>query len=529
MQSRESIHITPAEWRWVVVFGGALVALAFVPFLWVAVSGAAGTQWQFMGILNNYRDGATYLSKMGLGMEGSWLVYFRHTPETHSGALIQVIYPALGQLARLVNLQPIALFHAARVVASFVMYMALYQFGASVWVRLRTRRLFFVIAAIGSGLGWLFYPLTGDPNFPDLTIPEMFPFYSSLVNVHFPLALACLALVASVVIVAFRPGETEDPTVNNGGLLAGVLSFALALLYPQALLPIGLAMVIVVGMAWVRHRQLNVRELRWLLVILLPAVPMAAYYWAVVTYNPAMSEWARQNVTPAPSPLLLVLGLGVPLLIALPGIYRAIRRFEPDGDQFILVWLVMMLVLIYLPTTIQRRFAVGMMIPIAYFATRSLEDFWFRRINRRWRYRLAAAVAPVMTLSFALLLLINMRVTTGPFLDRDYAGALRWLHDRVHAGDVILASETVSIWVPGWAGARVVYGHPYETLDAAAKQQAVETWYSGGQADCRTLIDQYHVRYVLYGPLEQELGRPTCLDDLRLVARSGDVMIYATE
>ncbi|NWG17858.1 MAG: hypothetical protein HXY41_14615 [Chloroflexi bacterium] len=528
MQTRDTIHITPAEWRWVVIFGGALVIVAFVPFLWVALSGAVGTQWQFMGVLNNYRDGATYLSKMQQGMGGSWLVSFWHTPEPHSGAFIQVIYPALGQLARLIGLQPIALFHAARVAASFVMYMALYQLGASVWMRLRARRIFFVLAAVGSGLGWFFYPLMPDANFPDLTIPEMFPLYSSLVNVHFPLALACLALIASVVIVAFRPGERSDPSMNNGGLLAGVLSFALSLLYPQALMSIGIAIGVYVLVHWYQQRRIRQRELRWLLVIVLPAVPMAAYYAAVVTYNPVLNEWARQNVTPAPSPLVMLLGLGVPLLMALPGIYRAVRRFEPDGDQFVLLWLVVILVMVYLPTSIQRRFAAGMMLPIAYFATRSLEDFWFRYVNRRWRYRLLVVVVPLITLSTVLLLAINLRVNVGPFLSRDYAGALLWLQDHAQSDDVILASEEVSVWVPAWAAARVVYGHPFETLDAATKRLEVLDWFSGQAADCEVLLEKYNVRYVIFGPLEERSAPPDCLESLRLVARSGSVAIYAT-
>ncbi|HEX2907473.1 MAG TPA: hypothetical protein VHO69_11465 [Phototrophicaceae bacterium] len=527
MQSRDSFQITAAEWRWVIAFGILLVILAFVPFFWVALSSVAGTQWQFMGVLNNYRDGATYLAKMQQGFEGSWLVYFWHTPEPHSGAFIQVIYPALGQLARLIDLSPIAMFHAARVVASFMMYMALYQLGASIWVRLRTRRLFFLLVAVGSGLGWLFYPLFPTEIFPDLTIPEMYPLYSSLVNVHFPLTIACLALLAAVIVMAFRPGADEDPSVKNGGLLAGLLSFMVSLLYPQALLPLGAAIGIFVGVGWLRKRRVSARGLRWLLVIALPAVPMAAYYFAVVTYNPTLHEWTRQNVTLAPPPLVLALGLGVPLALALPGIYRAVRRFEPDGDQFMLIWLVVLLVMIYLPTTIQRRFAAGMMLPVAYFATRSLEDFWFTHINQRWHYRLLAILSPVLILSYIMLLVVNLQFNVGPFLNRDYAGALQWLHDRTQTSDVILAAEEVSIWVPAWAGARAVYGHPYETLDAATKEREVTAWFSGQDTDCPALLNKYHVRYVIYGPLERELGQPTCLDTLRPVAQSGSVIVYA--
>jgi hypothetical protein len=524
MQSRDAIHITPAEWRWVVLFSVLLVGVAFFPFLWVAVT--SGTQWQFMGVLNNYRDGATYLSKMVQGMEGSWLVHFQHTPEDHVGAFIQVIYPALGQLARILSIPPIALFHAVRVIASLVMYMALYQLGASIWTRLRARRIFFALAAIGSGFGWLLAPLTGNPSFPDLTIAEIYPFFSSLVNVHFPLALACLALLSSILIVAFRPGSKDNPDMNNGGMLAVLLSFALSLLYPQTLVPIGGATGLYIAILWLRTRRFALREFRWLLVIVLPAVPIAAYYGAIVTYNPVMVEWNRQNITASPSPLILALGLGFPLLLALPGIYRGIRRFEPDGDQFMLLWLATIVIAMYIPGSIQRRFAAGLMIPIAYFATRALEDFWFQYANRRWRYRVLISVAPLMTVSYALLLLSNLTVAVGPFLPRDYGVTLRAMKDIVDQNDVVLASEEVSLWVPGWTGARVVYGHPYETLEAQQKRQQVLDWYSG-KGDCDALLQQYHVQYVIVGPLEEALGTSPCIANLKLIDHYGAVNLYA--
>ncbi len=525
--SRDTIYITPAEWRWVVIFAVGLTALAFAPFLWVIFSDASTTNWQFMGMLNNYRDGATYLSKMVQGMEGTLLINFRHTPEPHSGVFIQVLYPALGQVARVVGIPPIALFHVARVVASLIMYMALYHLGASIWMRLRTRRIFFILVAIGSGLGWFFSPLLGNTAFPDLSIPEIFPFYSSLVNVHFPLAIACLALLSSILILAFRPGSNDDPGVQNGGLIAGLLSVALSLLFPQALMPFGIAVGLYVGSHWIAHRKITMRELRWLLVVILPAVPVAVYYAAIVTYNPVVAEWNRQNVTLAPSPIIFVLGLGIPLVVALPGIYRALRRFETDGDRFMLLWLLAMVVLIYLPTNIQRRFAVGMMIPIAYFATRSLEDFWFQHITRRWRYRLMVVALPLMIMSYALVLLANLSITPGPFLQRDYTVAFEWLKQNTVSDRVILASEKVSVWIPGWVGDRVVYGHPFETLDADVKNQQVLDWYRGATNDCYALLTQYNVDYIIFGPQEREIDDTTCINELTPVFRTGSVTIYA--
>jgi hypothetical protein len=526
MQARDAIHITPQEWRWVILFSVILISAAFIPFLWVAITGAGGTDWQFMGVLNNYRDGATYLSKMVQGVQGEWLVRFQHTPEPHNGALIQVIYPTLGHLARLLNMSPIALFHAARVVASFIMYTALYHLGATIWMRVRTRRIFFVVLAIGSGLGWIYLALSQDNNVPDLSIPEIYPFFSSLVNVHFPLALACLALLASIVIVAFRPGCTDEPTVQNSGLAAALLSFFLSLLFPQALVPLGAALGAYVALRWLRERRASRRELQWLLVIALPALPIAAYYAALVAYNPSFAEWSRQNVTPAPNPLLLIIGLGIPLLMALPGIYRGVRRFEADGDQFMLLWLVVMIVVIYLPTNIQRRFAAGLMIPVAYFATRALEDFWFQHFSRRWRYRLLMGVGPLITMSYVLILFLNINIILGPFLKRDYAAAFQWLKDHTASSTVVLAAEEVSIWLPGWTGAKVVYGHPFETLQAAAKKAEVRDWYSGQTTDCNALLEKYRVRYVIFGSEEQLLGQTTCLSKLNPVYAYGSVTIY---
>src|SRR5690606_18586690 len=98
------------------------------------------------------------------------------------------------------------------------------------------------------------------------------------------------------------------------------------------------------------------RLVRWLLALILPALPVAVYYFLAVASNEGLTIWNRQNVTETPPPLILIAGFGIPLLLALPGIFRAIRRFEHDGDRLILLWLACMVVAIYVPVNIQRRF-----------------------------------------------------------------------------------------------------------------------------------------------------------------------------
>jgi hypothetical protein len=534
--ARYSVHISPSEWRWVILIAGALTLLAFAPLIWVALRGSPG--WQFMGTLHNYLDGATYFSKMMLGFEGSWLVTFQHTPETHGGALIQILYPLLGHAARLTGVPLMVMFHVARVGAAIFMYVALYQLGASIWQRTRTRFIFFGMVSIGAGFGWALAPALGVVTFPDFPLlPEAFPFYSSLVNVHFPLTLACLALLASLFVLVLRPGADMDPLVDQYWGVAGLLSLALAFLYPQALVPFVAGLGLYIASLWYRDRRLHFRLLRWLLAVTLPAVPVALYYFMVVMYNPAMSEWNSQNVTPTSDPLTMALGFGIPLLLALPGIYRGVRRFELDGDRLMLLWLVCMIAAMYLPTNVQRRFAVGMMIPIAYFAARAIEDSWLPRISRRLRRPLFAVLFPLIAISQLMMLFLPIipaltgfpQLAVGVFLQRDYASTFAWLDQQVTQQSVVMASPVVSAWIPGWTGARVVYGHPYETLEAEAKRDQVESWYraEAGSPECSALLEQYNVRYVLFGAQEELLGAGACRESLRRIGSVGSVEIYA--
>ena len=470
------------------------------------------------------------------GYNGNWLIFFQHTPEQYSGAFLQVLYPLLGHLARISAVPVIVLFHVARVGASLFMYVALYQLGATIWTKLRTRRVFFVIASIGAGFGWLLLPLTLEFRFPDILLPEAFPLFSTYFNVHFPLTIGCVALLVALLVMAFRPGADQDPTIDRSQPVAAVLSFVLALLYPQALVPIGAASVLYALITWRTERSIPARVVRWLLALILPALPVAAYYALAIATNEGLAIWNRQNVTPSPPPLILIAGFGIPLLLALPGIFRAIRRFEHDGDRLILLWLACIVIAIYLPVNIQRRFAVGMMIPIAYFATRAVEDVWLRRFSRRRRgfaFALLTAliiISPIFMLFYPVLpaVLGNPQQAVGIFLERDYAIAYRWLDARTSEDDVVLAAPIVGTWLPGWAGAKVVYGHPYETLDAEAKLQAVEDWYAGASdGDCSALLDRYDVRYVLYGPEERAYGETACIGDLEQAAHFGAVIVYA--
>jgi hypothetical protein len=519
MQTFRSADVSTAEWRWVIVISGFLVALTLMPYAWALARNQTNDDWQFMGMLSNPVDGATYLSKIEQGRRGSWLFELRYTPEAHDGAGFHTFYLFLGHIARLTGLSNLLIFHLARVVTSFFMYISIYQLGATVWVRLRPRRLFFTLMAVGSGLGWLLLLFNPDVLAADMSIPEAFPFLASYTNPHFPLSIACLCLIAAAYVVVFRRGYKDLPRVDNNGLGIMLLAMLLALIQPTALVPVGSALVVYILFRYYLTREWPAHEIRWASMLWMPTLPFAVYDFSVFKFNHIMREFNQQNQTPSPALYLYVFGYGLLLLVAIPGLVRAVRRFERDGDQFMLLWFIVNVIGLYAPFNLQRRLALGLIIPIVYFAVRALEDYWFYRVPEKWRApsMIALIVFIVPTNVFMLGIPLygvvfapESGLDKGILIETEYWQAFNWLNDHGEPDAVVLASPNISLWIPAYTPEVVVYGHPFETVPSEERLKQVEDFYRG--IDCQTLLsdqsDQkpFVVRYIFWGPQEQRFA-----------------------
>lgn len=558
-RSKTDSHIAPEEWRWVILASGVLVTATLLPLAWALANNAGSPDVQFMGLLVNPLDGMTYLAKMEQGLRGNWLYTLPYTPEPHDGAALHMFYLFLGHVARLTHLPPLIIFHIARVLTGLFMFFALYQLGAAVWSRVQSRRLFFGLTAIGSGFGWLV--ITLDPNaidpasnrlLPDLNMPEAFPLYAVFANPHFPLAIGLIALIGSIYIEVYRPGNHEEPTFYNKGLFLTLASLLLSIAQPQALVPICAALAVYLVVRLIATWRAPLYEASWAVPLWFPAAPFVLYYVVVVQLNPAMAAWNAQNVTPSPPPQYYLAAFGPLLLIALPGLGRALRRFEPDGDQFMLVWLVTNAALLYLPINLQRRVVIGLIIPLAYFAVRAIHDYWQNVVPARlWRAAvilLFVFILPSNVLALGVPL-VGAVVNTQSgleghlLIENEYRDLLVWMRLQLPQETdgrptVVLASPDVSMYVPAWSGPRVVFGHPYETIDASKKREEVLDWYSG--KECGLLEGgewegkRWQVDYVVLGPRERALSDSDDVDACTAnlgepITTFGDVALYPVD
>lgn len=536
MQTTLTGYIVREEWRWVAFVSVCLLIMAFSP-LFIAAS-VPGAQGQFMGGIHKYSDVATYLSRMVQGRDGDWLVHLQHTPEAHRSALINPLYTALGHLSRWTIDSNIITFHVARLLASLIMYLSIYQLAATIWVRVRSRRIFFILASLGMGLGWLVATFTGETWSADLLFVQPFPFLGTLVGVHYPLAVALLALLSAVSVSVFRPMNCEWPTVNNQAVVGLLATLALSFVYPEALIPLSLAFGATTAVHWWQARQVQQRELAWMSWLLIPSVPLAAYYFLTMTRNPVIATWIQQHSLDGLHPLALPVGISLLVAIGLPSLLRAVRRLEADTDRFMLLWLLAMLSTFYLVAPFRPSFLTALSLPLAYFATRSLETVWLAQMSRSAKRRWF--IFGVVLLSFGPLYVTLVPIvplvqgaTIAAMPPPAYRSALEWLNNRLREENVVLASPIISSWIPAWTGARVVYGHDRETMQPQVKQKAVLGWYQAEDEDtCRRLrgpqsspFGSYYIDYALLGPLERELGQGTCLQNFQLIAVFDDVEV----
>jgi len=464
----------------------------------------------FTGLVFNPQDGHSYIAKMRQGFERSWRFHLPFTPEQSPGAYLFLYHLGLGHLARWGRLPLIGVYHGARILGGIAMLVGIYAFASHVSDRRRERGTMFLLTSLGSGLGWL----AGTAGFQtaDLWVAEAFPAYSLMANAHFPLAIALMASIAicGLKILGFTTKENLQAIQwpwGFGMILAAVL---LGGIQPFGLVPVfgGIGIMLVAGA--LRERSIPWQAGIWVVIAAFIALPYPLYMQTAIQSDPVLAAWNAQNTTPSPPLWDWALSYGLPLMLALAGAAVAVRRGS-DGDFLLLGWAVVTLVGMVLPLPLQRRLSIGLGVPIGLLAGMG----WWRVLRTKiqprrrtlWR-RLAIAFSALTTVF--LMLIVSFGALSGDpwfYLSSGEWQALRWLREEAPSEAVVLCAPQTGTFVPAWAGQPVVYGHPFETLNAERREKRVKAYWSGDlSVPARDVfLRDNRVRYILVGPRERAI------------------------
>lgn len=502
---------------WLLVFSIVLILiLTSVPYYLAARRG--GEDYVFAGFLMNPLDGNTYLAKMYQGYQGNWKYTLPYTAVKGEGAYLFEFYLFLGHLARLFDLPLIIVFHLARLLCTVIMLISIFRFIKLSVPDAQARSPAFILAAFGSGLGWV--ALIAGRVTSDFWVAEAYPFLSAYTNPHFPLGIA-LTLMLITPIANWR----KDVLLREA--MTPFLTLALAIVYPFGVV---LVLILVGMMAFWEKYLITQRALpqvyHWRLIIsAVFGLPMLMYYLWVIYSDPIFSAWNAQNLTPSPGIVDFIISFSPLIILALPTVF-VLSKQKLENNRVVVFWLVVGIALLYLPWSLQRRFIYGLYIPIAVVAVMGI----YRLVSDRNSLRWVGTVFIVLSLPTNIVVLFSagpgiFSRNTTIFVRQDEEQAFQWLSKNTPEDAVIIAAPETGLFIPARAGRRVIYGHPFETIDADKKRESLIRFFQGIPTT-GGITPLLQGDYLIYGPREKELGDGDLPAGLEPVYENGSTRIY---
>lgn len=464
-----------------------VIFLVTVPYLFAFQAGTAENE--FGGFLINPFDGHSYLAKMQQGNQGNWKFVLPYTAEPGEGAYLFLFYIFLGHFARIIDLPLIAIFHSARVICAIFLLWTLNKFFRFIFDNEKAQTLGFSIAALGSGLGWIaviFGKFTSD-----FWVAEAYSFLSMYTNPHFSLGLGLM-------ILALIPREQKQYYVYLG------LGLALGIVQPFAVVIVILILSIQAVLdLYTTNEDLLLKikdsyQIKKLLAVGIGGGAILIYqYWAIIT-DPVLSIWNRQNITESPEVIDLIISLSPCLILALLGLVDGWRSVK---GKTLVIWFVASLTLAFIPWNLQRRFLTGIFIPLA-----GLSVFGIEALKRKSKLN----TITVSAILFCIILPTNLIVILSGiqaaafqdkqvYLSSDLMKSLVWLDDNTSRDSLVLASEKNGLYIPSISGRKVVYGHPFETINGDREKEYLEKILGGefSTAETRVWLADREFDYIL--------------------------------
>jgi hypothetical protein len=389
------------EYGWVLIVSILILAFGTLPI--IAGFAAQTPEKRFIGTFFDRQDYAVHMAMLHYGEQGGWGYQLRFTTEPHTIAYVRIFYVVLGHFGRWIHLPAAIMFQTAGLIIGLLACLSIYRLLTRVFLSIDQRRMAFVLAILGSGIGWfqvLFGLIPTKISPIDLWLIDAYPLFSITLFPHFSAAIAALAIA----ITAFLD-HTRRPRWQNIIVITACALFV-QIVHPIAFILADLTMAGVFVFSWWQKRRLDLRLALTLGLVAVIQIPLLIYTLALFLRDPAWALVTNRDITLSPPPIYYLLGFGLFWPFAIAGAIKTLREREPVLGWAI-VWTVSAFGLAYLPVNSQRRFLLTITLPLAVLATPSLLDFSHWLSKRLHLLRNTGAVLITALASISTLLLIS--------------------------------------------------------------------------------------------------------------------------
>ncbi|HXQ34738.1 MAG TPA: hypothetical protein VN843_12065, partial [Anaerolineales bacterium] len=187
------------ELIWVLVISTLIMSWGSVP-TWMGYK-LETRDLRFRGLYFDSQDYAAHVAMMEAGIHGEWTYQFRFTTESFNPAYVRIFYIFLGHFSRFSTISPEVVYHLARWLLGFAALYTLYGLTRQIFQKIFWARTAFLLAALGSGLGWLqlIFNLTSSRITPiDFWLIDSYVFFSLSIFPHFAFVTAAMCITLSL-------------------------------------------------------------------------------------------------------------------------------------------------------------------------------------------------------------------------------------------------------------------------------------------------------------------------------------------
>ena len=519
-----------------VALGTAIFVLTMVPYVVGYLTAPTGKVFNGFFFLGD--DGSSYIAEIRAGANGAWAWSDPYISKPIANpVLLFMFYVLTGKLAGLAHVPVFVAFHLARLSGAIVLVFAVRRLAAATLPAGRVRTIAVVLALFGSGAGYLLAlagvasgqgAVLGQPLAAlDLHIPEISGFFTVMTFPHFTWAAALMALaVVELMTVASAPNGAATAVP---ALRAGLYMLGLTMIHPQMVVVLGVLLL-----AMLLAFRTPVRRWPTLALPFLVCLPLFSYYLYILTSDPVVSAYVRQWQQ-GPYPVLPTLfAFGLPLALAVVAIVRGHLRQRPR--LLVLAgWVGLVLLLLYLPSpvSIQRRLFDGIFLPMGLLAAVGVDVVARRARGVLGPRRLATYLVAATTLTSGLMVVVPISIASSRapeiYLDVSEARAMDWLASGVGTGTppAVMSVAETGLFIPARSGDRVYSGNYALTIDNSSRGQAAAAAIRSGGDALLGLMHEQGTTYLFVGPRERASGVGPLGPGLNLVYDHDGVQLYS--
>ena len=445
-----------------------MLLLTTLPYLvaWQQVPAGHVFTW----ILPPYpEDGLAYQAWVRQALDGHLLFQLKYTAQPHAPFLFQPFFLVAGLLARLTGGSPGLVLLVLKCAGVILFLQIFFNFTAFLRLPRAQAQLAAVLLGVSSGLGALcawtigvdaLAPVLGNRPPADLWLVDLTTWWALEWNPLFPYSLALILGAVQAIWAGFRRPRWGI------GLLAGGLVALLTFVHPYHIPFLYGFQLLLCALWW---RRASWRMVLPFFAVSLPVVAFSAWQSAQL---PLLAQHAITGRMESPPVLSLLLGLGLPLALAVAGLRLDVRRLKAHAP--LVLWIALALVLAYAPLWFQRKLVFGLQIPLCIWAAWGLS----RGVRPHALAGLLAACAVTTPVYLLAVQFHGLRADGGPGsayeIDNDLAAALDYLRDHTRRDETVIATYETSRLIPARSGNTAIWGHWAQSVDQAERREQMQ-------------------------------------------------------